>query len=58
MEQHNIHLQKKYAEIEANEVRYETSQCEDADYIIVAFGFASRIAQKAIEMAREKGMKV
>ena len=58
MEAHNIHLQEKYAEIRRNEVRYETQQCEDADYIIVAFGSAARIAQKAIEMAREKGMKV
>lgn len=58
MEQHNIHLQKKYAEIEANEVRYETSQCEDADYIIVAFGSAARLAQKAIEIARQEGIKV
>ena len=58
MEQHNIHLQQKYAEIEANEVRYETSQCEDAEYIIVAFGSAARLAQKAIEIARQEGIKV
>ena len=58
MEQHNIHLQQKYAEIEANEVRYETLQCEDAEYIIVAFGSAARLAQKAIEIARQEGIKV
>src|SRR5574344_2750460 len=56
MEQHNIHLQQKYAEIEANEVRYETIQCDDADFIVVAFGSAARLTQKAMEMAREEGL--
>ncbi len=58
MEAHNLHLQAKYREIEQNEVRYETLQCEDADYVIVAFGSAARIAQKAIEIARSEGIKV
>ena len=55
MEQRNIHLQKKYEEIKKNEVRYETIQCDDADYIIVAFGSAARVSQKAIEIARSEG---
>ena len=32
--------------------------CEDAEYIIVAFGSASRICQRAIDLAREEGYKV
>lgn len=58
MEEHNQHLQAKYREIEENEVRYETQQCDDAEYIIVAFGSAARLAQKAIETARTEGIKV
>ena len=58
MEEHNLHLQAKYREIEENEVRYETQQCDDAEYIIVAFGSAARLAQKAIETARTEGIKV
>ena len=58
MEQRNIHLQEKYAEIQANEVRYETTNCEDAEYVIVAFGSAARIAQKSIEIARAQGIRV
>ena len=58
MEQRNLHLQRKYDEIRANEVRYETFNCEDADYLIVAFGSAARISQKAIVLAREEGIKV
>ena len=58
MEQRNIHLQKKYQTIRDNEVRYDTQHCEDADYVIVSFGSASRISEKAIELAREQGLKV
>lgn len=58
MEQRNLHLQAKYNEIKENEVRYETMQMEDADYMIVAFGSAARLAEKAIEIAREEGIKV
>jgi 2-oxoglutarate ferredoxin oxidoreductase subunit alpha len=58
MEKRNLHLQAKYREIEANEVRFEEIGCEDAEYLIVAFGFASRIAQKVIQLLREEGIKV
>ena len=54
----NIRLQKKYREMEKNEVRYEMIQCDDAEYVIVAFGIIARIAQKSIELARAKGHKI
>ena len=44
--------------MEEEEVRYEEIQCDDADYIFVAYGSSSRICQKSIEIAREKGIKV
>ena len=58
MEQRNLHLQEKYRTIEENEVRFETIDCDGADYLIVAFGSMARISQKAIEIAREEGIKV
>ena len=58
MEARNLHLQAKYAEIKEKEVRFETQNTDDADYIIVAFGSAARIAEKAIELARAEGIKV
>lgn len=58
MEQRNLHLQAKFKRIEANEVRYEMINCDDADLIIVAFGSAARISQKAMETARKQGLKV
>ena len=58
MEKHNLHLQEKYRKIEETEVRYETNDCDEAEYLVVAFGSAARIAQKAIEIAHEEGIKV
>ena len=58
MEERNLALQAKYQKIRDNEVRYEMEQMEDADYVIVAFGSAARIAEKSIESAREQGIKV
>ena len=58
MEQRNLHLQKKYAEIREKEVRYEMQHCDDAEYVIVAFGSAARIAEKSVELARQEGIKV
>ncbi len=58
MEENNIRFQKKYRKMEEEEVRYELIECEDAEYILVAFGSASRICQKSVELARAKGLKV
>ena len=58
MEAFNIHLQKKYREIEKQEVRYELVQTEDAELLIVAYGLAARISHRALELAREQGIRV
>ncbi len=54
----NLRLQAKYREIEKNEVRFETYGCDDAEYLFAAFGSCARITRKAMEMAREKGIRV
>ncbi len=58
MEQVNIALQKKYAEVEATEVRSQSIDTEDADLILVAYGLSARICRKAMEICRARGMKV
>jgi len=58
MEQNNLRFQEKYAKIEAEEVLFEEIQCEDAEYILVAFGSSARVCQKAVDLARGKGIKV
>jgi len=58
MERINLRLQAKYKAMEENEVRYETIDCDDADYVIVAFGSSARICSATVEMARAEGLKV
>ena len=58
MEMHNHKLQAKYKEIREKEVRYEEFQCEDAEYLLVAYGTSARVCQKAVQIARAEGIKV
>jgi 2-oxoglutarate ferredoxin oxidoreductase subunit alpha len=58
MEANNIRFQEKYKTMEEEETRYEALQCDDAEFIIVAFGTSSRVCQKSVEIARAKGLKV
>lgn len=54
----NHKLQAKYRAIEESEVRFEKIMCDDAEYMLVAYGSSARICQKAVEIAREQGIKV
>ncbi|MBU0690178.1 3-methyl-2-oxobutanoate dehydrogenase subunit VorB [bacterium] len=58
LEEHNIHLQEKYAEIEKNEVRYQEVMVEDADLVMIGYGFISRMLLSVTEILREEGYKV
>ncbi|WP_085536441.1 3-methyl-2-oxobutanoate dehydrogenase subunit VorB [Massilibacteroides vaginae] len=58
MEENNIRFQAKYKKISENEVRYEEFHCEDAEYLLVAFGSSARICQKVVENARNEGIKL
>lgn len=57
-EQFNHKLQEKYRTIEENEVRFEKFDCDDAEYLLVAYGTSARVCQKAVQLAREEGYKV
>ena len=54
----NLRLVEKQKVIEANEVRYKSTNLDDAEIAVVAFGTAGRIAQSAIRQVREEGLKV
>lgn len=58
MEGNNLRLQEKYDRMKIEDIRYEAIECEDAEYILVAFGSAARICQKTVQIARKKGVKV
>lgn len=57
MERRNIEMLKKYERIAADEVRYETYLCDDADYVIVAFGSLARIGMEVIDNLRNEGIR-
>jgi 2-oxoglutarate ferredoxin oxidoreductase subunit alpha len=38
--------------------RFETANLDDADVVVVSYGITSRVAERAISMARDKGLKV
>ncbi|MCW3785243.1 3-methyl-2-oxobutanoate dehydrogenase subunit VorB [Plebeiibacterium sediminum] len=58
MENFNHKLQAKYKKMQEEEVRYESINCDDAEYLLVAYGSSARICQKTVELARAQGIKV
>lgn len=53
----NKKLIAKYNEIKEKEVRFEEFQCQDAEYLLVAYGTSARVCQKAVELSRAQGIK-
>jgi 2-oxoglutarate ferredoxin oxidoreductase subunit alpha len=58
LEEHNKKLQEKYKTIKEAEVLFEAFNLKDSDIALVAYGSVARIAKAAMEMARQKGLKV
>ena len=58
MEQQNLKLEEKFKQIRENEVRFEETNTYDAQYLFVAYGLSARICQKAMDIAREKGIRI
>ncbi len=57
-EKFNHKLQEKYRALAENEVRSQQIMCDDAEYVLVAYGSSARICSRVVEMAREEGLKV
>ena len=57
-ESYNLQLQEKFRKMKEEEQSWESYEVEDADVIVVAFGYTARIAMSAVKMARENGIKI
>jgi 2-oxoglutarate ferredoxin oxidoreductase subunit alpha len=57
LEAHNTVLQAKYLEWEATEVMVDQYLCEDAKFLLVAYGTPSRIVKTAVNLLRAEGIK-
>ena len=54
----DMRLLKRWKTIEANEVRFKEYYVDDADFVVIGFGTAGRVALSAVRMARAEGIKV
>lgn len=57
-EVYNIHLANRWLEIKENEIRYREYYLDDAEYMVIGFGTAGRVALSAVRAARAEGIKV
>jgi 2-oxoglutarate/2-oxoacid ferredoxin oxidoreductase subunit alpha len=51
-------LQTKLKPLANGRALVDTADLDDADVVVVSYGITSRVAQRAIRMAREQGLKV
>ena len=58
LEVKNFERYERYKVVEENEPMWEEFMMEDAEYCVVAFGIASRVAKNAVVAARNEGIKV
>jgi pyruvate/2-oxoacid:ferredoxin oxidoreductase alpha subunit/NAD-dependent dihydropyrimidine dehydrogenase PreA subunit len=57
-EQHNIHLNEKYAAMAANEQRADLFHADDAEILVIATNTPARMAKGAVQELRDQGVKV
>lgn len=50
--------QELYRKIEASEIRFETYKTEEADFLLTAYGSMANVCHRAVDLAREQGLKV
>jgi 2-oxoglutarate ferredoxin oxidoreductase subunit alpha len=55
--EHNLKLKAKYKAME-QDVMFEKIECDDADFLLVAYGSSARICQKTVDLARGRGKKI
>jgi 2-oxoglutarate ferredoxin oxidoreductase subunit alpha len=51
-------LSRKITLMEENEVRYEGYRIDDAELVVVAYGYTSRVSREAVNRARAEGLRV
>jgi 2-oxoglutarate/2-oxoacid ferredoxin oxidoreductase subunit alpha len=54
----NLRLLRRWEAIKASELRNKEYYLEDAEYVVIGFGTAGRVALSAVRAAREQGLKV
>ncbi len=52
-----IDMRETYQAIEATEIRYEEYKTDDAELVLVAYGYCARVSEEAVDAARAEGLK-
>lgn len=52
------YLQEKFCRMRETEQRWENYHTDDAEYLLVAYGTAGRVAKSAVQLARRQGIKL
>ena len=55
--EHNLKLQEKYSRM-VEDVMFEKIDCDDAEFLLVAYGSSARICQKVVDIARGRGKRI
>ncbi|MCK4747828.1 MAG: 3-methyl-2-oxobutanoate dehydrogenase subunit VorB [Bacteroidales bacterium] len=55
--EHNLKLQEKYRKM-SEDVMFEKIDCDDAEFLLVAYGSSARICQKVVDIARGRGKRI
>jgi pyruvate/2-oxoacid:ferredoxin oxidoreductase alpha subunit len=58
LEQHVLHLEKKYIEADVSKEMYELYRTSDAELVVIGYGIVSRLLKAAVDQARDRGLKV
>jgi len=54
----HLYMREKYQRIEDKETRFQTYRAEDASLLIASYGSSARAAWRAVDLAREQGLRV
>jgi 2-oxoglutarate ferredoxin oxidoreductase subunit alpha len=54
----NLRLLERWRQIQAAEVRYKEYFLDDAEFVVIGFGTAGRVALSAVRAAREQGIRI
>jgi 2-oxoglutarate ferredoxin oxidoreductase subunit alpha len=55
--EHNLKLKEKYERMD-EDVMFEEIHCDDAEFLLVAYGSSARISQKVVDTARGRGKRL
>ena len=54
----NLRMLRRWQDIQADEIRFKEYFLDDAEFVVIGFGSAGRVALSAVRAARSEGLKI